>query len=96
MAIVRHIGPASAFKVALVVYGVLGLIAGVFCSAIAFAAVPFGLHARLPFLHGFGLLLPIVLCPMLYGIVGGSVAVIGAFIYNLASSWVGGLEVDVN
>jgi hypothetical protein len=94
MAIVQRIGLASAFKVGLVVYGVLGLLAGVFCSAIAFAGIQFAPHAHMPF-SGWGSLLPLILCPILYGTVGGVALLISAFLYNLASGWVGGLQVEV-
>jgi len=95
MAIVRRIGPASAFKVGLVSYALLGLIAGVFCSLIALAGVSFAPHAHLPFGGAIGLF-AVILCPIVYGIIGGIAAVIGALIYNLTSGWVGGLEVDIN
>ncbi len=41
-------------------------------------------------------LFAVILCPILYGIFGGIVAAISALIYNLASGWVGGLEVELN
>lgn len=93
MAIVTRIGPSSALKVGFVVYALLGLIAGGFCTAIALAGVPFGPHAQLPRFMG---LFVLVLCPIFYGIIGSIVTVVSALIYNLASRWVGGLEVDLN
>jgi hypothetical protein len=93
MAIVKHVGPTSAFRVGFVVYAFLGFIAGVFCSAMALAGVPFAPHAHLPHLVG---LFAVVLCPILYGIIGGVGLLISARLYNLASAWVGGLELDVN
>ncbi len=96
MAIVKRIGPASAFKVGLVVYAIIGLIVGVLCVLLALAGVPFlrGAHIRL----GGALvgLLALVVCPMLYGIMGGIFAVITALLYNLAAGWIGGLEVETN
>jgi hypothetical protein len=38
MSYLKRIGPGSAFKVGALVYAIVGLIAGVFCSVIAFAA----------------------------------------------------------
>jgi hypothetical protein len=93
MAIVRHLGPASAFKVGFVVYAILGFIAGLFCSTLALAGVPFAPHAHLPRLVG---LFAVVLCPILYGIIGGIGLLISALLYNLASGWVGGLELEIN
>ncbi|MBZ5567231.1 MAG: hypothetical protein LAN64_05185 [Acidobacteriia bacterium] len=37
----------------------------------------------------------IVLCPIICGIMGGIGAAIAAAIYNLASGWVGGVELDI-
>jgi len=95
MAIVKRIGPASAFKVGLVVYAFLGLIAGAFCSLIALAGAPFAPHAHMPFVGAIGLF-AVILCPIIWGIIGGIGAVISALVYNLASGWVGGLEVEIN
>ena len=94
MTIVQRIGLASAFKVGLVVYGCLGLVAGVFCSAIAFAGIHLAGHPQMPFAP-WGGLLALILCPLIYGLIGGLAAIISAFLYNLASDWVGGLQVEI-
>ena len=93
MAIVKRIAPASAFKVGLVVYGLLGLMAGAFCSAVALAGVQFAPHAHMPRALA---LFALILCPVIWGTIGGVVNAISALIYNLAAGWVGGLEVDIN
>ena len=95
MAVLKRIGPASAFKIGLVSYAVLGLIAGVFCSLIALAGVSFAPHAHMPFAPAIGLF-AVIVCPIVYGIIGGIAAVIGALLYNLAATWVGGVEVELN
>ena len=95
MAIVKHIGLFSSLKVGVVVYGLIGLIAGVFCSFLAFAA-PSVHHAHVPWISPSVSLFAVIVCPVLYGIIGGIAAVFSAFVYNLASGWVGGLEVDIN
>jgi hypothetical protein len=95
MTILKRIGPASAFKVGLVSYAVLGLIAGVFCSLIALTGASFAPHAHLPFARAIGLL-AVIVCPVVYGIIGGIAALIGALIYNLASGWVGGVGVEIS
>jgi hypothetical protein len=95
MAILKRIGPASAFKIGIVSYAFLGLIAGVFCSLVVLTGASFAPHPHMPFASAFGLF-AVILCPIVYGIVGGIAAVIGALIYNLASSWVGGVEVEIN
>ena len=94
MAVLKRIGPASAFKVGLVSYAILGLILGVFCSLVALTGASFA-HAHLPFARAVGLL-AVILCPIVYGIIGGVAAVISALLYNLASGWVGGVELELN
>lgn len=94
MTVLKRISPASAFKVGLVAYGIVGFVLGVFCSLIAVAGVSFAPHARMPFLGRVGIF-AVILCPIVYGIIGGIGAVIGAGVYNLAAGWVGGLEVDI-
>ena len=94
MAIVKRIGLVSSLKIGVVVYRLIGLIAGVFCSVIAFAT-PAVHHAHVPWISPSVSLFAVILCPVLYGIIGGIVAVFSAFIYNLACGWVGGLEVEI-
>jgi hypothetical protein len=49
----------------------------------------------MPF-HGAFAVLPLFLCPLFYGIIGSIATVLGALFYNLASGFVGGLEVDIH
>ena len=95
MAVLKRIGPASALKIGLVSYAFLGLIAGAFCSLIALTGASFVPHAHMRFARAVGLT-AVIVCPIVYGIIGGIAAVIGALIYNLASGWVGGVEVEIN
>jgi hypothetical protein len=95
MAILKRIGPVSAFKIGLVSYAFLGLIAGVFCSLIALTGASFAPYAHMPFARTVGIM-AVILCPIVYGIIGGIAAVISAVIYNLASGWVGGIEIEIN
>jgi len=94
MSYLKRIGPVSALKVGAVVYGLAGLIAGIFCSLIAFAA-PAAHQAHVPWVSPTVSLFAVVLCPIMYGIIGGVVTLISAFLFNLASGWVGGLEVEI-
>jgi hypothetical protein len=92
MATIQRIGPTSAFKVGFVVYGCLGFLAGILCSAIAFAGVPFATHEHLPRIVT---LFAVVLCPIVSGLIGAVGTLISALLCNLASGLVGGLEADV-
>jgi len=100
MATVKSISPGSAFKVGLVTYGILGLIFGLIWAFFAMVAGSLGSLASqaggATRVLGFGLGIgAIIIFPILYGLIGGIFAAIGALIYNLAASWVGGLEVDI-
>jgi hypothetical protein len=95
MVVVKRIAPLSALKVGFALYALLGLLAGLVCTSIALAGIPFGPHAHMPF-HGAFAVLPLFLCPLFYGIIGSIVTVLGALFYNLASGFVGGLEVDIH
>lgn len=95
MVVVKRIAPLSALKVGFAVHALLGLLAGLVCTSIALAGIPFGPHAHMPF-HGAFAVLPLILCPLFYGIIGSIVTVLGALFYNLASGFVGGLEVDIH
>jgi hypothetical protein len=65
MAVLKRIGPASAFKIGLVSYAFLGLIAGVFCSLIALTGASFAPHAHMPFARAVGLT-AVIVCPIVY------------------------------
>ena len=101
MAIVKRVGPGSAFKVGLVLYALIGLVFGICMAFVSMVAGSLGTMgqsaapgARLfGFGMGFG---AIIFFPLIYGLIGGVFAAIGAAIYNLAAGWVGGLEVDIN
>jgi hypothetical protein len=95
MSVVKRISPGSAFKVSLVVYGLLGLIFGLIFSLLALlgAAIP-GTGAAKAGSMVFGVLAVIIL-PLLYGLFGGILGALSAVIYNLAAGWVGGLSIEL-
>jgi hypothetical protein len=101
MAVLKRIGPGSAFKVGAVVYAFFGLLVG---ACMALFSMLAGSMARLAgstapqaLTLGFGLGAgAIIVVPIVYGIIGGIGGVIGALIYNLVAGWVGGLEVDIS
>ncbi len=93
MAIVSKIAVGSAFKVALIVYGLMGLLAGLLCTSFALAA-PATHAALLPWAGRVGFF-ALILCPVLYGLVGAITTVIAVLIYNLAARCLGGVEVEL-
>ena len=100
MATVKRIGPGSAFKVGLVTYAILGLIVGgimAFFSIVAGSLGSLANEAAGARAFGFGLGLgAVIVFPIVYGLIGGVAAAIGAVLYNLVAGWVGGLEVDIS
>ena len=101
MAILKRVGPGSAFKIGLVTYAILGLLLGIFMAFISMVAGSLGSPGQSAApgmkLFGFGMGLgAIIFFPICYGIIGGIFAAVGAFIYNLVAGWVGGLEVDIS
>ena len=101
MAIVRRVGPGSAFKIGLVLYGIIGLLLGIVMACVSMVAGSLGSLGQsavpgarvLGLGMGFG---AIIVFPLLYGVIGGVFAAIGAAIYNLVAGWVGGLEIDIS
>jgi hypothetical protein len=96
MTTVKRIGPGSAFKVGLALYGLLGLIFGLIFGLISMlggALAPPAQAGAFRMFFGVG---AIIILPLVYGIFGGIMAAISAALYNLVAGWVGGLEVDIS
>ena len=93
--VIKRFEPLSVGKVAGVLYGAMGLFVGVIVSLAttigglaghdAFGALAGGLV-------GIG---AVVLLPILYGGLGFVVAIIAAWLYNLAAGFVGGIEIEL-
>jgi hypothetical protein len=76
-------------------YALMGLIFGACISLFSFvgsAFAPRGVPGGLGVLFGVG---AIIALPLFYGILGFIMSLIGAGLYNLVASWVGGIELDV-
>lgn len=96
MATLKRVGPASAFKVGLALYGFMGLLGGAFFAVLSQtggAFVPPAEAGAFRMFFGVG---AIVILPIFYGIIGGIFGALGAVIYNLVAGWFGGLEVDIS
>jgi len=93
---ITRVGPLSVAKVAGLLYVVIGLIAGGLFSLIAIGGAAFGAaagddNAMYGALFGVG---AIILLPICYGILGFIGSLIMAWLFNVAASMVGGIEVD--
>jgi Transmembrane domain of unknown function (DUF3566) len=102
MTTLKRIGPGSAFKIGLITYAVVGLLLGIFMAAISGLMGSLGgalNQSAAPGAKFFGLGMgfgAIIFFPILYGVIGGVFAALGAVVYNLVAGWVGGLEVDIS
>ncbi len=99
---INRVGPLSAAKIAGVTYAALGLLFGALFSLFAvlggaLAGAQQNMDARslppaLGAVMGVG---AIIVFPIFYGILGFVFALIGAWLYNLIASKVGGIQVDI-
>jgi len=93
--VIKSFRPLSVGKVAGILYAAIGLFVGLI---VALATTIGGLAGRSEFgaltggLVGIG---AIVVLPFFYGFLGFIVAIIAAWLYNLAAGFVGGIEIDV-
>jgi len=100
MKVIRRFDVLSVMKLAGVIYGLIGLILGIF---FAIGAV-FGLfasqdQANSPFAGLSGALIAVVLvviCPVVYGVAGALGAGLMSAIYNITSKRFGGIRVDLD
>jgi hypothetical protein len=103
---IKRIGPLSCAKIAGVTYAALGLLIGALISLVAglglaLSGAQQNLDAKAmpPMPAMFGAFMgvgAIIVFPILYGIIGFIFALIGAWIYNLLASWIGGIQVDIS
>ena len=97
--VVKRVGPLSVAKNAALLYAMLGLIIGGFFSLAAMAGAfsaagedGGGVAAGIAGLLGVG---AIVIAPIMYACIGFVGALIMSVLYNIVSSMVGGIELDV-
>jgi hypothetical protein len=93
----QRIGIASAAKLGGVIYCAMGLVFGALFSLFsvigAAASSVAGESGAWGLLFGVG---AIVVLPIFYGAIGFIGMAIGAWIYNLAAGWIGGLELELS
>lgn len=93
--IINRIGPLSFAKLSAMLYAILGLVLGGIFSLVAlvggFASDTAG-AAGVGGIIGVG---AVIVFPILYGLMGFVMTLIGAWLYNVAAGVVGGVEVDI-
>ena len=95
--VITRVAPLSAAKVVAVLYALLGLLFGGILSlagiAGAFAADDTGQGAFFGALFGVG---SIIILPIFYGCLGFVMTLLSAWLYNIVSGMVGGVQIDVS
>ncbi len=94
MMVLKRIDVLSAGKVSGVIYAGIGLIVGAFFSLfslVGLAAVGDD-NGAYALLMGIG---AVIFMPIFYGVVGFIGGVVGAVIYNIAASVLGGIELEL-
>ncbi len=87
----RRLGVLSVGLLMGVLYGLFGLIAGLFITLISVAVSGAFDQSGFGFLFGIG---SIIILPIFYGILGFLGGLIFALIYNLAGTFTGGIEME--
>ena len=88
---IRRISIRSAFKLAMVLYGLIGFLVGLVLAVAASVEVPSGSEPNILTRLGFW---SIAVFPVLYGFAGGLTAAVAVALYNAGASLVGGLRLD--
>jgi hypothetical protein len=94
--VVKRVGVLSVGRIACLLYGVVGILAGLLLAGIA----PLmrdqpgaeSLGPFFPLLFGAG---AIVFLPILYSVIGFVVGVVLAAVYNGVARWTGGVEIEL-
>jgi hypothetical protein len=97
MQIVRRIGVMSLGKLMGITYGCLALVFMPF-FLIAGGMAMLGAHGTdnaSAMGGGIGIVVMALIFPVIYAVMGFVGGIIAAFIYNLASNWVGGIEIEL-
>ena len=96
MMILKKLGVFSVAKIYAFIMAVLGFVVGLFYSF--FGALALTLEETQGTALGLSTTLglaALVVIPVVYGIMGFVIGALGAFLYNIASKYLGGIELDI-
>lgn len=95
---IKKIDPMSAAKVEGLMGVIFGLIAGILVvimgAGVRSMMGGYGYGPGYGMMGGFGIA-AIIVMPIMYGILGFIAGGVGAWVYNLISGWIGGIEIDL-
>ena len=95
---VRRFDVLSVAKISGLCYGAMGLVLVPFFLLFGMIAGQAAKQSGGAVPSGFGAMFGVgmaVMAPIFYGVMGFIMGALGAFIYNLISQWVGGIEVEL-
>jgi len=99
---INRVGPVSCARIAGVIYAALGLLIGGLFSLFALLGMAFrgaelgrGQNPLAPLTGAVIGIGAVIAFPIFYGVMGFVFAWIGAWLYNLVASRVGGIEIDI-
>ncbi len=99
---IQRIEPVSCAKIAGIIYAAIGLLIGALVSLFALVGLAFSSAqqgwAENPMSPLIGMVMgvgAIIAFPIFYGALGFFFALLGAWVYNLVASRVGGIEIEV-
>ena len=93
----KRIDVLSCAKIAALLYAVMGFIGGALFSLLTLAGAVGSAASDADFpMAGFALGAGAVVCaPVVYGVIGGIFAAVGAALYNLFAGMVGGIRIEL-
>ncbi|WP_342305110.1 hypothetical protein [Methanolobus sp. ZRKC5] len=90
---IKKVGVLSLGKILAVLYAIMGLILGAFMTLASLTIGAMSYHAGMGgMFFGAG---AIIILPIFYGILGFITGIITALIFNVATGFIGGLEIEV-
>lgn len=93
---IKKVNPLSLAKILSIVYALGGLLLGAIGTIFSLLGVPNPAHLSAGiFLPNFGLA-SIIFIPIFFALQGFLLGFVFAFFYNLASGWIGGVEVEMD
>lgn len=93
--IIKRIGPLSLAKLSAMLYAIFGLVLGGIFSLIALAGGFASDTAEAAGVEAMIGVAAVMVFPILYGLMGFVISLIGAWLYNVAAGVIGGVEVDM-
>ena len=90
--IIHKMGVLSVAKIYAIIMAIVGFIIGIFYAILGAVTVSSG--APPDVFAGLGVI-AIIVVPIIYGIMGFVLGALSAWLYNLLSKWIGGIEIEL-